>query len=80
MVFTEANLRRIKSIKMLELDGSLGEREAKAYASESYLQAMEDYESSTAEFETLRAQRDAAQFAIDVWRSMNSSKSKGIDL
>lgn len=79
-LFTEANLRRIKSIQMLELEGSLGEREAKAYASEPYLRAMKDYEDTTAEFETLRAQRDAAAIAVEMWRSINSSKAKGIDL
>jgi hypothetical protein len=58
----------------------LGDREAAAYASEEYLTALQDLESATAEYETLRAQREAAVYLIDMWRSLSSAQKQGIDL
>ncbi len=66
MVYCEDNLRRVKSLQMIDLDGSVADREVRAYASDAYRQAIDDRKNATAEYETLRAQRDAAQYAIDV--------------
>ncbi len=80
-VYCDANLRRVKSIKMLAIaEGSVADREAKAYASDEYLAAIVELQNATAAWETLRAQRDAAQHCIDMWRTQSSAKSKGIDL
>lgn len=79
-VYCEANLRRVRSLELLIAEGSLGEREAKAYASEMYKQAMEAYENATAETETLRAQREAAVYTIETCRSQNSARKQGVSL
>jgi len=78
VVYCDANLRRVKSIQMLGREGGLGQREAEAYASAAYLQAMEDCENAEAEFHTLKAQRDAADATIEVWRSQASARKAGI--
>lgn len=78
MNYCEGNLRRVKSLEMLKHEGSLGDREARAYASDAYRQALEDYENATAEYETIRAKREAAQYAIEVWRSQQSARKAGI--
>ena len=70
----------IRSLELLIAEGSLGEREAKAYASEMYKQAMEAYENATAETETLRAQREAAVYTIETCRSQNSARKQGVSL
>lgn len=81
MLFCEANLRRVKSMQMLNIEsGSVAEKEAKAYASEPYLRAMTAYQDASADFETLKCYRDASAFCIETWRSVNASKAKGIDL
>lgn len=80
-VYCEKNLSRVKALEMLNIsEGSMASREAQAYGSESYRAAIVELQNATAEYETLRAQRDAAAIKIDVWRSQASAKSKGIDL
>ena len=76
--YMEANLRRVKSLEMVGKTGGVGEREAAAYASEAYKDAMEQLENSVAEVETIRALREAASYTIEVWRSQNSTRSQGI--
>jgi hypothetical protein len=78
MAYQDGNLRRVKSLVMLEKQGSLGDREAQAYASDQYKEALEQLENATADYETIRAKREAAIYAIEVWRSMNASKRQGI--
>ena len=81
LAFADANLRRVKSIAMIALtEGSVADREAKAYSSPEYFQAMTEVQSATTDYETLRAQRDAAQFTIEVWRSQNSARKQGVNL
>jgi hypothetical protein len=77
MQYASDNLRRVKSLQMMELEGGLGEREAKAYASEAYRVALEELRDATIEYETERAMRDAAIYRIDIWRSQNSARTKG---
>ena len=76
--YCESNLRRVKSLQMIGRPGSLGEREAQAYASPEYLQAMQDEENATAEVETIYALRDAARLLIETWRTQTSAKKHGI--
>ena len=78
VAYTSANLRRVKSIVMLSCEGGVGAREAEAYASPAYLLAMEDEQNAVADYETLRAKREAAQMTIEVWRSQASARKAGI--
>ena len=76
--YASSNLRRVKSMQMIEAPpGSLGDREAIAYASDAYRAAMEEEQNATAEMETLRATRDAAKFTFELWRSQNSARRAG---
>lgn len=78
VAFCEANLRRVKSLEMLGREGGIGQREAEAYASPAYLAAMEDQQNAVADYETMRAKREAAAFTIEVWRSQASARKAGI--
>ncbi len=78
--YMEANLRRVKSLEMIAKTGGVGEREAAAYASEAYKEAMEQMENAVAEVETIRALREAATYTIEVWRSQNSARKQGANL
>jgi hypothetical protein len=81
MAFADANLRRVKSLQMLaETEGSVADREAKAYASNAYLDAIVQLKDATTDYEVLRAQREASQFAIEFWRSLNSARKQGVNL
>jgi hypothetical protein len=59
---------------------SLGELEAKAYASDAYHAAMQDLENAIADFETLKARRDACDIAVEFWRSIHSASKQGLNL
>lgn len=76
--FTEANLRRVKALEMASRAGGVGEREAAAYASTAYGAALEEYQNAVADYETLRAKREAAQMTIEVWRSQTSAAKAGM--
>ena len=82
MEYCDGNLRRVKSLQMLERRGPLpggpvADREAAAYASDAYLTAMQELENATAAYETMRALREAAVYTIEVWRSQNSTRRQG---
>ncbi len=78
--YMEANLRRVKSLEMIAKSGGVGEREAAAYASEAYKDAMEQMENAVADVETIKALREAASYTIEVWRSQNSARKQGANL
>lgn len=78
LAYLEGNLRRIKALEMLKTTGSLGDREAQAYASEAYREALEQLENATADRETIRAMRDAAQCRFEQWRSQTSARKAGL--
>jgi hypothetical protein len=77
LAYRDASLRRIKSLELLKAEGSLGEREAQAYASDAYKEAIEALENITAEYETIRALREAADLTIRVWQSQQASARVG---
>ena len=77
MEYASDNLRRVKALVMMELDGGLGERETKAYASDTYRAALEERRDAVTEYETERALRDAAIYRIEVWRSQNVARRHG---
>jgi transposase-like protein len=79
-LYCDANLRRVKSLQMIGKDGSLGDREAAAYASDEYLRAMKELEGATYEMERLKALREASIFAIELFRSTNSARKAGVNL
>ena len=78
LAFSDANLRRVKSLKMLQEQGSVADREARAYASAEYLEAIEQLQNATADYETIRAKREAAVMMIELWRSQSSARKQGI--
>jgi reverse gyrase len=75
--YTEGNLRRIKALELLKVEGGLGEREAKAYASEAYREALEAFRDATKDTETIRALREAADLTIRVWQSQQANIRQG---
>ena len=63
--------------KLASREKTAAAKETQAYASNAYKQWIEDSENATVEQETLKAKRHRAGLAIDVWRSLNSARSKG---
>lgn len=74
-VFASNSLRRIKAMAMRASDaGSVAMKEAEAYASEAYLDALQAEFEAVKDYETLRAKREAAVQRIDYWRAINANQ------
>ena len=56
----------------------VGDRGAEAQVSAKYVLALKEYEDSVADYEIMRAKRLRVELNIEVWRSVNSARSKGI--
>jgi len=81
VAYCENNLRRVKSMQMLEHAGkSIGAQEAAAYASIEYHEALEALQNAVADCETTKAKREAAELTIEVWRSQNAARRQGVTL
>ena len=61
----------------LEADGTVAEREAKAYSSDGFSLITEEIENAWAEKTTVETKIKAAELTIDVWRSQYSKQGKG---
>lgn len=73
-ILSERMVRHIKALEMKrfsELPISAQEREA--YASERYVEAINEEAIAAGEFEKLRALREAAGAKIEAWRSINAN-------
>jgi hypothetical protein len=73
--FLENYLKTIKSRLMQESDSkSLGDREAYAYAHETYVEQLRGYKQAIEEEERLKWLMTAAQAKIEVWKTLEYTK------
>lgn len=73
-VFIENFLRTVKSRLMNEEAGTLGNKEAYAYAHSDYVAQLEALKIATEEEERLKYMLLAAQARIEVWKTQEYSK------
>ena len=73
-VFIEHYLRTVKSRLMNEQTGTLGNKEAYAYAHPDYVAQLEALKIATEEEERLKFMLAAAQARIEVWKTQEYSK------
>ena len=73
-VFIENYLRTVKSRLMNEETGTLGNKEAYAYAHPDYVLQLEALKAATEEEERLKYMLSAAQARIEVWKTQEYSK------
>ncbi len=70
-------LNHVKSLAFIHSDaGTAAAREAEAYASQQYLDAIEELRAATEEAEKLKAAREAAEVRVDLWRTI-SARQRG---
>ncbi len=74
----EFKAKAVKDAAFLRSEGTAGERSAFAGTSEIYAAAMEDYFAALQAHESLRNERARKIIVIDVWRSLNSARNKGL--
>ena len=79
MLACKERLKVTLAVAYLEVkDGSVRSRDAQALVSLQDRRQLEEYEDSIAEYETIRAKRLRYELTIEVWRSLNSARSKGV--
>lgn len=69
---------RLAECFMVSTGSNVKERESAALISISYRAQIEIYENSILEYETMRNKRLRAELTVEVWRSINSARSKGV--
>jgi hypothetical protein len=74
----EFKAKAVKDAVFLRSEGAVAERQAKAGTSEDYEKAMNDYFAALQAHDTMRNERAREVLVIDVWRSLNSARTKGI--
>jgi hypothetical protein len=75
VAYTENYLKVVKSQQMNKSDSSsLGQREADAYASDAYLQAIKANQTAVEQEAHLKWMLTAAQARIEVWKTQEYSK------
>lgn len=78
MKYLEQHRKSIKAAGFLEYtDGTVAEREAKAYDADQYREVCKEYEEAVYEYTLLEAQRAAAEAKIDMFRTISASNRKG---
>jgi hypothetical protein len=75
---SEFKARAIKDALIAHGDGGVGERTAKAGCDPKYTEAMELHFLAIAAFRAVQNKRQTEALVVDVWRSINSARSKGI--
>ena len=74
----EHRIKSLKASKYLETSGTVGERQAIVDSSKAYRGWIEKMENVTADREIMRARRKTAELLIELWRSVNSARGKGL--
>lgn len=74
----EFKAKAIKDAMFLRTGGTAGERSAAAGTSKEYEEAMDEYFTALQAHEALRNERSRKVIVIEVWRSLNSARNKGL--
>ena len=67
------NIKIYRSIGYLESDGTIAEREAKAWIRQDVKNAIEEHSNAVAEKMAIMTRRKAAELTIEVWRTQSAS-------
>ena len=73
-VYIENYLRSVKSRLMANEEGTLGAKEAYAYAHSDYIEQLTALRIATEEEERLKYMMSAAQLRVDVWKTNEYTK------
>tara|TARA_B110000263_G_C15031053_1_gene384016 strand:- start:243 stop:569 length:327 start_codon:yes stop_codon:yes gene_type:complete len=69
-------LKLIKAQHFLIADGTVAERESRAYASTAYETFVEKLDETMTAVDIMEAKRESAQREIDIWRTISANQRK----
>jgi hypothetical protein len=73
----EQRRKTVKAVVFLESDGTMAEKEAKAYASREYQDIVNDYENAVADSELYANKRRTEELIVEIWRSLGANRRSG---
>lgn len=74
----EWKAKAVKDALFLHMEGAVAERNAKAGTHQDYEAAMEHYFEALQAYDTIKNERAREIIVIEVWRSLNSARNKGL--
>jgi hypothetical protein len=75
---SEFKAKAVRDAIFLRMEGAVAERQAKAGTDEEYAAAMDKYFEALKSYEGLKNERAREVLVIEVWRSLNSARNKGL--
>lgn len=69
-------VRLIKSESFLMTSGTVAERDAMAYTSDSYKKHVHNLGEAMVEYEVLNARRESWQREVDIWRTISANRRR----
>lgn len=75
-IYCEEYRKSLKAILFNQMEGTIADKENKAYAHEKYLLHLDELRNAVIEEEKLRGLIKAAEMQIEIWRS-ESANSRG---
>lgn len=74
----EFRAKAVKDAIFLRSEGNVAERQAIAGTSPDHTQAMDDYFEALRAYDQIKNERAREVLVIDIWRSLNSARNKGL--
>jgi len=79
MIAGKERLKTVLAVGFLDATGSnVKERESEALCSKDYRIELDGYEEAILDFETMKNKRLRAELTVEIWRSLNSARTKGV--
>lgn len=75
-IYCEEYRKSLKAILFNQMEGTIADKDAQAYAHEKYLLHLEEIRNAVIEEEKLKGLVKAAEMKIEIWRSQ-SANSRG---
>lgn len=74
----EFRAKAIKDAVFMRSEGTVAEKQAIAGTSQDYSAAMDEYFAALQAYDTIKNERAREVLVCDIWRSLNSTRNKGL--
>jgi len=74
----EFRAKAVREAVFLRSEGNVAERQALGTVSPEYKEAMDEYFGALQAYDTIKNERAREVLIIDIWRSLNSARGKGL--
>ena len=75
--YLDKKLKVVKAHAFLKSEGTIAEREAKAYTDDAYKDCLEEYKNACLDMETLGVERETINVRVEIWRTKSANQRRG---